>query len=1050
MNSILPDFEDDHIPYGVAGASFSFPLSPYDRFPLALANLTRGSMGAAGRSLIAPNTLSPSELLTFQKQVMGNKKNPLLKTLLDISTNPLFIMGAIASIAYPVGSSRALFEIAEGIRPIAAKVGPLMSHIYPAFMALRNFAPLSQKINNVSAEASSFLYEFGHEATRILGGAGKLSTLDQTKLAGYVQGWNKHSGTVGALFKDVGSDPIMPNLRSQMSPELISTGDNISNLFKKIRNKFPDTTMDAIVREMDSKGIKIGRWLVDYWPQLGYFDRFENAAVKDVLSLSSSKGYAEGLKNLTATGIASSMRQRRGGMIPNMVRMKEAEAAGIIRPGFVSALEANIEKAIGQASAALDETLGKAVDASVLATQKAMGKTPDLLGGDRTLQFFDRTATDTFIKKLRVALKSEHYNIEGRLGGGKTGDLRLRKIAQHLFAGRSDPALYQKNLREAAEAIARPSEYSLDTTHVLQQYISKMSNTYAWHGTGLGKEIGVLVDSLNNTGWNGQSWAKPYVEEQLLPLVRGYKTQAQFWRGQNWMEMKKGVVDWLVQSPLSKHIPEQSKKWMLDYWDNYGPSTSVDSVGGHISRWFQLSTLGANMSSSIKNLMQPLLTTMPLFGVKNTAKGLATTIEKYSQYTGFRAAGLGHEEAFVKAFPDFVQAMGARSDIIKRMAAGDLVEDSGMLPRGVRTGWDKIKTVMMTPFGAAETQNQLLSFYVGKNAALSEGYIGKAIGDQSAEAIEAAANRFGKWAVETTQFTGGPLGLPKGLVDIWPPFRQFMHFPLRYAGFLTGGTRLGEKNLQLGTLGRGVAASTALYYGAKNLAGVDLSQGLMTGALPLPSYENAPFYPFPFVPPMIGAAGSVAQAAFSGDTKSLGSAGALMVPGGVPGRRLYRTLSKTYADYENRQPDGRIAVYNDKQALVGLFTPLQLTLKAIGLTPSSVTAEQGATQWILKQRDQIRAYRQQYLQALTENDTNKAQAIQEAWKSQYPELGEIQVSKQDIKAIDNRRQVARLERVMKGIPAQYRPLFQQITATASLGQIAPDIEQNPAVAQWYQ
>ena len=269
-----------------------------------------------------------------------------------------------------------------------------------------------------------------------------------------------------------------------------------------------------------------------------------------------------------------------------------------------------------------------------------------------------------------------------------------------------------------------------------------------------------------------------------------------------------------------------------------------------------------------------------------------------------------------------------------------------------------------------------------------------------------------------------------------------MHFPMRFGAFLHGSLRMGPdpSKLDWGTIGRTMAGSTAMYLGAKNLLGVDISQGLAMGALPIPTYEGSPFYPFPLVPPAVGVVGTGAKALLTGEAKDLGAAAALLVPGGIGARKAYRALHPKYADYKNRTPDGRIPIYNNKHALIGTVTPLQLTLKSLGLRPSGIAAEQGAAQWLLAQREKIRAYRRDYLQALMENDNRKAGDVQREFAKAYPELGPLQVKKSDIRALENRRQISRLHRIERGLPSAYRPLFSQILGEASLANITRDID----------
>ena len=78
-----------------------FPITAYDRPSLAFSNLLlRGNVDAATRAIFSPQSLSPKEMQTITKQLMGGKKNPLIKTVLDVATNPLVIIGILMAIKY--------------------------------------------------------------------------------------------------------------------------------------------------------------------------------------------------------------------------------------------------------------------------------------------------------------------------------------------------------------------------------------------------------------------------------------------------------------------------------------------------------------------------------------------------------------------------------------------------------------------------------------------------------------------------------------------------------------------------------------------------------------------------------------------------------------------------------------------------------------------------------------------------------------------------------------------------------------------------------------
>jgi hypothetical protein len=206
----------------------------------------------------------------------------------------------------------------------------------------------------------------------------------------------------------------------------------------------------------------------------------------------------------------------------------------------------------------------------------------------------------------------------------------------------------------------------------------------------------------------------------------------------------------------------------------------------------------------------------------------------------------------------------------------------------------------------------------------------------------------------------------------------------------------------------------------------------MTGALPVPAFEGAPFYPWPLVPPIGAVAGQAAMSIHKGEGADLARTASLMIPGGIAMRRLYKTLGPKTAQYGARTADGRVPVFNDSKALIGAFTPWQLTMKSVGLAPIDQQAEYGAAKWLLTQREKIRGFRRDYLEAIADNDIRKSQKINEQFQRAYPELGPLQMKKADIKAVHNRREISRLQRIMKGFPKAYQPLFSHMVSQAGL------------------
>jgi hypothetical protein len=213
---------------------------------------------------------------------------------------------------------------------------------------------------------------------------------------------------------------------------------------------------------------------------------------------------------------------------------------------------------------------------------------------------------------------------------------------------------------------------------------------------------------------------------------------------------------------------------------------------------------------------------------------------------------------------------------------------------------------------------------------------------------------------------------------------------------------------------------------AENALGADISPGLMTGALPLPTWEGSPFYPLPLVPPVFSLVGSGAMALSEGSTEPLKRTLPLLVPGGVALSRARRSLSPEYVNYQQQGPDGRFPVFTDRGTLKGYYSPVQLAAKAMGLGTIDETKERELMGYLIKQRDILRTYRKDYLEAIYDNDTAKAAEIQEEFQSKYPELGKIYVQKKDLKTIELRKRITRLEKLLDTIPPEYREEYGQL------------------------
>ncbi|KKN03149.1 hypothetical protein LCGC14_1110620, partial [marine sediment metagenome] len=146
----MPKYDPNtDIPYGLSAADF--PITFYDRPQLAFGNLLKGNIDAATRSIFAPQTLTPGEIQSFRSALFkGKKPNPFLKTITDIATNPLVIIGLAAGLwKFPIGSTKPLIDLAAGLMPKAVSMGKMMSGLHPAIYNFRSVPGMYQALADV-------------------------------------------------------------------------------------------------------------------------------------------------------------------------------------------------------------------------------------------------------------------------------------------------------------------------------------------------------------------------------------------------------------------------------------------------------------------------------------------------------------------------------------------------------------------------------------------------------------------------------------------------------------------------------------------------------------------------------------------------------------------------------------------------------------------------------------------------------------------------------------------------------------------------------------
>jgi hypothetical protein len=768
------------------------------------------------RAMLAPDTLTPSQIKSVRDVLMpGKKASPLMKTITDIATNPLVIIGLIASLKYPMGTTKVLLNIRKGLLPKATAMSEMMSGLHGALMNLRAIPGAFETLWGIVRGTEKFVTKHGAKANKVFleASAGKaMSKADGFLISARLDGLHKANHYVvkalqnepefAAFFgrKDV---PIMANLQAKMGPRLVKVADKLRAVYKNIWDDLfsNPTTRKSMERSAAKKGVRLGKEVEFFHPHQGQFNKYYKSHLRGATGVE----YRRHLSAEYGRRLGREEIQRLGGMIPDREFFVAAEAAGAVPKGFSSRV--------------LDPILRRWSDD---AANVAGGIWDDILKAglnetDQRLEFA-RRMTEHYTKGAGKAT-----NLVGRLGNEKMARDTLDAMAGALQEAGGKTGILRKELLEIGSTMAQPATYSMDPWKVAQRYINSMASDYAYHVTGLGEKLTNIIRTPDI--FKGQSHLESYLVDGLLPHILGYNTYGQMQRTILDATRKTKMLDWIKKHPMVGQTLGANHTKALSTWLSKPGSLSSQAIGGQVANWFHISTLGLNLSATSANAMQTFITTINNVGPKGVYRGLMGyggepgLIRRASNYMGMAAKGVASKEAFRRAFPEFVDEMGEWSKTAERLLSGDVASAGFPKLFKAKGVWEKVKGGMMLPFSGTEAGNQLLAFYSGRNAHMFQKGAGLA-----GAALAKEANKVGGSLALLTQFAGGPLGIPRSIMNMNPMWRQYMHFPMRYLAYLHGSLRMGvdPSKMDWGTIGRALAGSTGAYIAARNLAGIDL------------------------------------------------------------------------------------------------------------------------------------------------------------------------------------------------------------------------------------
>jgi hypothetical protein len=172
-----------------------------------------------------------------------------------------------------------------------------------------------------------------------------------------------------------------------------------------------------------------------------------------------------------------------------------------------------------------------------------------------------------------------------------------------------------------------------------------------------------------------------------------------------------------------------------------------------------------------------------------------------------------------------------------------------------------------------------------------------------------------------------------------------------------------------------------------------------------------------------------------------------MVPGGVALSKalsvapdlggglmnLPGAMQRTYADYNNPLPDGRVPILSKDGRLVDFKSGTELVIKGLGVDLGTFNRGGELDGYLVKQREIILNYRREYLTALSANNVEKARAIAKEYGTRFKDPVTkrplpLTVTNAQVQAFIASREVGRTERIMDRLPPDVR---QQYTGFAA-------------------
>lgn len=570
------------------------------------------------------------------------------------------------------------------------------------------------------------------------------------------------------------------------------------------------------------------------------------------------------------------------------------------------------------------------------------------------------------------------------------------------------------------------------------------------------------------TGWaytaKDASYSRNAIERVLIPAVMGRRSITHSFTA-SIINHAQQAADFFANSMVGQAIeaqgayPEKFVSTIRNFADESitDPTTAAGSFLANSAAYMQTAMLGASMSSVLVNATQPFGPAAVLLGTGNVIRGMGKAIGELGGYISERVSTHG-----LAPITD-----DARSLLIsKHFKYADLADIGPnaleMLDRQLFSGshgvpgagkLDTLRSYLLGAFGYAEMVNRSATAHAVEGAFAGAGRAVRTADGSLAPEFQRAARR----VVQETQFGSDPMNTPLAFMSNDPELgklggvlanplaRQFLPFVVRSATTLTHfGPRFAGRTSRTGAMlndfARGMAISSVLYEGSKNLFGIDMSPSLYFATTTdlVPGLRSGRYdkneTPFP-IPPVVDTLFSAAKGLAEGDRQMIGRSFVRMLPGGVALARAMDVMpplpgplsapQKTYIGWDQPTPDGLVPVYDGASGqLVDAVSPTAAILHGVGADMGWWNARGNATKFLVDNRDEMSKYRRAYIGGLLSGDegTQKSAAAEFEKRFRMP----LKVSQQQMREAMKNRATPRIDRVLRSMPADVRPTYQAI------------------------